>query len=70
MSCKRYNTCMFVYRFRPDQDVDPDDPKNAFDCKAADALVRKLILRAEKAVPNSSLPDLEKGFFGAILPLF
>lgn len=61
---------MFVYRFRPDQDVDPDDPKNAFDCKAGDALVRKLILRAETAVSQSSLPDLEKGFFDAILPLF
>lgn len=66
----RYHPCMFVYRFRPEQEIDPDDPENAFDCKAADAFVRKLILRAEMAVRKSSLPEFEKGFFGAVLPLF
>jgi len=39
----RYNRCMFVYVFK--QDIHPEQ---RFDCKQADALVRRLIARAEE----------------------
>lgn len=58
---------MFVYVFKPEQDIDRE---SGFDCKVADALVRKLIARAEAAVRKCSLPDLQMGFFKAVLPLF
>lgn len=61
---------MFVYHFKPSQDVDPDDPRNEFDCETADALVRKLITRTERAVRLSSLPEAQRSFFVAGLPLF
>ncbi len=61
---------MFFYKFVADQDIDVNSSKASFDCHVVDRKIKKMLLRADRALGGGAVSAEECAFIEAMIPLF